>query len=420
MKSNTNEGGTGRELGPTMLSALVASVLSLVLNLYHFSLQGTGGLYIWHPLLILKVILFMGLVPLATALLYLLFFKRGPGGLRIVLRWFSLLVSALVSLVSVALLAYLIIVPRLGTLEIPALSLIDPAKGLTPAIRSEIEDSGTAAEPLLRLSFASDPHWGAETAHAEARTQILKAIGEHTVDGFFMLGDTVETGNGAASWNEALADLGNYIPQVSLRVLLGNHDALFGGQYLFKKAFFPKGFSSDSGSPFYWSLDAKAATIIALNLPWGTENFGSHQRRWLEQTLAAADHSKPIIVISHSYFYASGYDDPDYGSPWYDHYQNIAKLVPLFETYKVNLVISGHNHYQELLTHNGVTYAIVGSMGGVPDPQPAYVSPASRWIAVDQFGWLDVDLFKDRMLLTFRSETGSVRYQTSIDLSGPK
>jgi len=207
-------------------------------------------------------------------------------------------------------------------------------------------------------------------------------------------------------WQSALNDLGHYIPHIPLRVLLGNHDALFGGQYLYTRAFAPRELWGNSGSPYYWSLNLKDVTIVAIDLPWGTENFGSRQRHWLEATLAAADPRKPIIVLSHSYFYASGYDDPKNQRPWYDHYQNIAQVVPLFEHYKVTLVISGHNHYQELLSHNGVTYAIVGSMGGIPDPKPTYISPASQWIAVGQFGWLDVDLFKDRLRLVFNNETG--------------
>ncbi len=438
--SNTD---TIRGLRSTVLFALIAALLNLVLNLYHFSLQGTGGLYTWHPLLVLKIILFMGLGPLLCAVLYLLVVRQGPTWLRTGLRWLSLLVSGIVSLVSLALLAYLVFVPRMGNLETPRLSLINPSQGIEPLVHAaeavpaspgvtgqDLAGQGSAGQgsagqgsagqgsgaqaPLLKLSFSSDPHWGAETSNAEARSQILQQIARHGSDAFFMLGDTVETGNGVEKWNAALADLGKYIPQVPLRVLLGNHDALFGGEYLYKKAFFPSGFTSDSGSPFYYSVNSRYATIIVLNLPWGTENFGIPQRRWLEKTLAQADHSKPIIVLSHSYFYASGYDDPANGSPWYDHYQNIAKVVPLLEQYKVDLVISGHNHYQELLSHNGVTYAIVGSMGGISDPAPAYVSPASQWIAVGKFGWLDVDVYSDRLLLSFRSETGEVRHQASI------
>ncbi|HPC71984.1 MAG TPA: metallophosphoesterase, partial [Treponema sp.] len=384
MNGKTNTTDTIRGLRGTVLFALIAALLNLVLNLYHFSLQGTGGLYTWHPLLVLRIILFMGLGPLLSAVLYLFVVRQGPTWLRAGLRWLSLLVSGVVSLVSLALLGYLILVPRLGNLETPRLSLINPSQGIEPLVHAAeasqasagvkgqdlsgqgASSPGTEAAafaahaPLLKLSFSSDPHWGAETSNAEARSQILQQIARHGSDAFFMLGDTVETGNGVEQWNAALADLSKYIPQVPLRVLLGNHDALFGGQYLYKKVFFPSGFSSNSGSPFYYSMNARYATIIVLNLPWGTENFGNTQRRWLEKTLAQADHAKPIIVLSHSYFYASGYDDPANGSPWYDHYQNIAEVVPLLEQYKVDLVISGHNHYQELLSHNGVTYAIVG------------------------------------------------------------
>ncbi|AEJ18898.1 metallophosphoesterase family protein [Gracilinema caldarium] len=399
-----------RQLRITFATALIAGFLSLVFNLYHFSLQGTGGLYTWHPLPILTGMLFMGLVPLGIAILYFFVFRVGPVWLRTALHWLSLLISAMVSLVSVALLVYLIFVPRLGKLEIPQLSLINPEKGIEPIARIAESSAEETASPLLRLSFTSDPHWGAETSNAEARTSILKNIARHQTDAFFMLGDTVETGNVASMWQAALTDLGTHIPQVPLRVLLGNHDALFGGQYLYTRAFAPREIMDDSGSPFYWSLNLKAATIVAINLPWGTENFGNRQRRWLEKTLAAADSTKPIIVLSHSYFYASGYDDPANKSPWYDHYQNLAKVAPLLEQYKVTLVISGHNHYQELLFHNGVTYALVGSMGGIPDPKPAYVSPASQWIAVGQFGWLDVDLFKDRLHLVFRNENGVPQY----------
>ena len=393
------------------LAAFIAGVLNLIFNLYHFSLQGTGGLYTWHPLPMLTGILFMGLVPLLLTILYILLCRTGPGWLRITFRWLSLLMSALVSLVSIVLLAYLIIVPRMGKLEIPQLSLIDPARGIKitgPETSQSATTSldTTSAKPLLRLSFSSDPHWGVKSSNAEARTSILRTIAQRRTDAFFMLGDTVETGNETPMWQSALNDLGHYIPHIPLRVLLGNHDALFGGQYLYTRAFAPRELWGNSGSPYYWSLNLKDVTIVAIDLPWGTENFGSRQRHWLEATLAAADPRKPIIVLSHSYFYASGYDDPKNQRPWYDHYQNIAQVVPLFEHYKVTLVISGHNHYQELLSHNGVTYAIVGSMGGIPDPKPTYISPASQWIAVGQFGWLDVDLFKDRLRLVFNNETG--------------
>lgn len=429
------------------IAALVALVLAIVMNAYHYSLEGARGLYVWHPLLVLKILLFMGLVPISIAIVSLPLEKLARKWPMLVMRWISMAASILVGAVSIALLAFLIIVPRIGSLEAARLKLIDPAKGIQaqgtqltasfsagttekgaaqPGIalqqsQAAAQKSNAAAQvrspldmPLLRLSFSSDPHWGANTSNAQARTQILESIAQRKPDAFFMLGDTVETGNSAVQWNFALSDLEALIPQVPVRPLLGNHDALFGGQYLYRKAFWPASFRSDSGSPYYWSIDAGAATIVAVDLPWGTENFGARQRAWLEKTLAAADPHKPLIVLSHSYFYASGYDDPDFGSPWYDHYQNIPALVPLFEKYGVDLVISGHNHYQELLAHNGIAYAIIGSMGGIPDPEPSYRSPWSQWLAVSAFGWLDVEVLPARLVLVFRDEQGAERHRAEL------
>jgi hypothetical protein len=419
-----------------LISALVALVLSIIMNGYFYSLEGARGLYVWHPLLALKVLLFMGLGPISLAIVALPLEKLAKKWAMRMVRWCSFIGSILVSVASIALLAFLIIVPRVGPLEPARLDLINPSQGIqSQEVQMEagfsaggVKDSATQSpeaedapgalspldRPLLRLSFSSDPHWGADTANATARTQVLEGIAASKPDAFFMLGDTVETGNSATQWNLALSDLEALIPNVPLRPILGNHDALFGGQYLYRKAFYPKDFSSDSGSPYYWSINTGSATIVAVDLPWGTEMFGARQKAWLEKTLAAADPRRPLIVVSHSYFYASGYDDPDFGTPWYDHYQNIPALVPLFEKYGVDLVISGHNHYQELLSHNGVTYAIVGSMGGLPDPEPSHHSPYSKWIDVGGHGWLDVSVLPGRLALTFRSEMGEARQRATV------
>jgi hypothetical protein len=378
----------------------------------------------------------MGLGPISFAIVALPLEKLAKKLAMRVMRWLSFIGSILVGLTSIVVLAFLIIVPRLGSLEPARLNLINPSQGIvaqpaqakaafsvggtkdsatqSPEAEAAPEALSPLDRPLLRLSFSSDSHWGADTSNATARTEILQGIAASKPDAFFMLGDTVETGNSVTQWNFALSDLEALIPNVPLRLLLGNHDALFGGQYLYRKAFYPKGFSSDSGSPYYWSINTGPATIVAVDLPWGTEMFGARQKAWLEKTLAAADPRRPLIVLSHSYFYASGYDDPGFGTPWYDHYQNIPALVPLFEKYGVDLVISGHNHYQELLSHNGVTYAIVGSMGGIPDPEPSHQSPYSTWIEVGGYGWLDVDVLPGRLALTFRSETGESRQSATI------
>lgn len=376
----------------------------------------------------------MAFIPGSLALLSFPLEKLKKKSVSKIMRGISLASSVAVALISIGILAFLILGPRSGSVEPPRLKLINPAEGIPSSLQTlssggifsnaETHTSTQAAgnsdipaslaPPLLRLSFSSDPHWGADTSNSQARADILAHIAERKPDGFFMLGDTVETGSKALMWNFALADLEAIIPSVPLRVLLGNHDALFGGQYLYKKAFVQNNFKSDSGSPYYYSINAGVATIIVLDLPWGTEQFNTRQKKWLTKALAESNRTKPVIVLSHSFFHASGYDDPELDKPWYDHFQNVPAITPLFEQYGVDLVISGHNHYQEYLEKNGVHYAVIGAMGGILDPKPTYISPASKWMAVGQHGWLDVDIYDSEMMLTFKDQNSTILHQEHI------
>lgn len=412
--------------------SLAALASCLAMNAYHYSLEGAKGLYVWNQTGLFRALILMGFIPVGIVLLSLPLEKLASKKPARLFRGASIVLSFLVILASAGLFAFLFGGPRLGSLEPARLELIDPSKGITAArvdsagaaaffrsgsAQTEQEAGGAEpaaadpARPLLRLSFSSDPHWGVDTANAGARTNVLASIAEHKPDAFFLLGDTVDTGSRALMWNFALSDLEAIVPKVPIRPLLGNHDALLGGQYLYKKAFFPPSFSSDSGSPYYYSIDAGAATIVVLDLPWGTENFGRRQRSWLQKTLAEADKTKPIIALSHSFFYASGYDDPELDKPWYDHRENIPAIAPLFEQYGVDLVVSGHNHYQEYLEHSGVRYAVIGAMGGKSDPEPAYVSPSSKWLAVATFGRLDVDILPAEVVLSYRDEMGGLLHE---------
>jgi len=358
----------------------------------------------------------MGLFPLGLLAISLPLEKLKHKFHSKIMRGFSLIASFLVSLASLGILAFLIATPRMGTMRQSEISLVNPS------IRLELpKRAGESDVALLRLSVGSDPHWGTEKTDTSARSNILASVAEHRPDIFFILGDVVETGSSVSSWNAALADLSAIVPKVPLRPLMGNHDALFGGQHLYKKAFFPEDFSSDSGSPYYYSIETSAATLVVLNLPWGTENFNKTQRDWLESVLSIANPLKPLIVFSHSFYFASGYDDPKLDKPWYDHYQNIPVVTPLFERYGVDLVVSGHNHYMEYLEHRGVRYAIVGAMGSKSDPAPTIVSPASKWIAVATFGHLNIDVLKHEIVLEFKDQLGKTlheerfRYLPSMD-----
>ena len=99
------------------------------------------------------------------------------------------------------------------------------------------------------------------------------------------------------------------------------------------------------------------------------------------------------------------------GWKWYDNPETIDALTPLFEKYGVNLVLSGHDHHMELLQHGGVTYAICGAYGGLPDAPRTYTSPASLWYMSDAYGFAGVSISGNQCVVTFRAPNNAV-YKT--------
>jgi Predicted phosphohydrolases len=193
--------------------ALLALVLCAAMNIYHYSLQGARGLYLWDKTWLFRILILMGLLPLGLLALSLpleKFKARIPSKL---LRGFSLVASFLVGLTSIGILAFLIATPRIGTLRAPNLQLIDPSKGFM--VTQDTEGL------LLRLSVSSDPHWGAEKTDSNARTNILASVAEQRPDAFFILGDIVETGSSVSQWNTAIADFETIVPNIPLRLLIG-------------------------------------------------------------------------------------------------------------------------------------------------------------------------------------------------------
>jgi hypothetical protein len=379
-----------------MAAAGALSVAALLCWL--FSLEGTLGLFQWHLDWRRNFILIgvAGLVPLALGLAVLALRKaRG----RRALRFFAaaaIASSALALLLAGGLFAYVISGARSVAMPLPPVRLIDPSVGIP------------GRSGAVRLSLSSDPHWGVGTSDASARTAILEGVAQANPrrDAFLILGDNVEMGMVDASWREEARELSSILGDLPLRSLLGNHDGLIDGQYHFEKYFSPPSMRTDSGSPFYYSMRAGPAEIIVLDLLWGAESFGKAQAAWLEKTLAGLPAGRQAIVLSHCYFYASGYDDSDYGLPWYDNAGTIAKVSPILERHKVALVVSGHNHYMELLEKNGVRYAVIGAMGGVLDPEPTYISPASLWFKAGVNGRLDLEISAAGIALAFRDRDG--------------
>ena len=397
----------------TMVIAGTAFLAMSAFLIWAFSQTGTLGMYRWGyrtPVLALVVV---GLLPLGGAVAVLALRKRG-GTLIAIVNGISIGVSTLSLLVALGVSLY-IFTNAYGTIaakERP--TVLDPARGFP--LRTAPD--GT---PTFRVALSSDPHYGREASNAQSRSAILRlSEAEHKagrLDAFFALGDTVEMGMEADDWQEAIESIRQDAPTLPFAALLGNHDGLIGGATRWRAAF--AGGSGRNGVPqgglttSSWRMDAGQVHFIALDLLWGPEGFGAKEKAWLADQLKAIPAGDFIVVLSHSFFYSSGYIDEGSGKAWYDHEEMLREVAPLIAG-KVDLVVSGHNHYMEWIEADGTVWAVVGAMGGKPDPVPTYVSPGSVWFSQGRFGRLVLELTPAGLAAEFQDHQGTSLFQRTI------
>jgi 3',5'-cyclic AMP phosphodiesterase CpdA len=160
--------------------------------------------------------------------------------------------------------------------------------------------------------------------------------------------------------------------------VLGNHDYMVGrGRYELRLLGMP--------SPYY-TRTLGDVQLFFLNSNLVTDR----QTAWLEQQLAASAATWKIVALHHPPYTCGGHSgNADVARRW----------VPLFETYGVQLVLSGHDHnYQRFTGRDGVTYVVHGGGGaglyrlrGCPRSYPPRVR--ARY----EHGFLYVSATEDRL-----------------------
>ncbi|MFQ6032282.1 MAG: dockerin type I domain-containing protein, partial [Candidatus Zixiibacteriota bacterium] len=116
----------------------------------------------------------------------------------------------------------------------------------------------------------------------------------------------------------------------------------------------------------YYSFDYGNSHFIGLDteIPYGPS---SAQYQWLKADLQGAYNNTFIFVFMHKHPYCAGGHNSTIGLR--------DTLSPLFETYRVDMVFSGHSHfYQRNGPINGVTYIITAGGGA-----PLYTPAESSW-----------------------------------------
>ena len=293
----------------------------------------------------------------------------------------------------------------------------------SPVLFRTPPDISRGSTQTLNVAFSSDAHFGAGNNSPEDTsgiwnnwlTRAADPGSENRLDLVCSLGDLVEMGFSDDEWQQALDVLaplqrsGSFV-QVPLMSAPGNHDVAFGGYLNYLDYFSP--LTNPSRKDMYRRVDVGPVHFLLLSNLWGMEDFSRAQMDWLQAQLGSIPEEDWTVVVSHCFYYASGIAIGNIH--WYDHRENIEKLVPVFEQGGVDIVVSGHNHQMELLEKQGITYALVGTFGGVLEKDPQVISSASQWYANQTHGWLEIRFSPQQAQLVFFDVQGKELFSQEV------
>jgi 3',5'-cyclic AMP phosphodiesterase CpdA len=199
--------------------------------------------------------------------------------------------------------------------------------------------------PPVRLIAVGDFGVGGDTQRGLGAA-LRRFEARNPADYLVTLGDNDYTERPAqflANWAESFG----WTQRAGVEVagVLGNHDVkVQGGRYEFETLGMPRRYYRRAVGPVeLYLLDSN--------------RVDPGQTRWLRQTLARSRARWRLVAFHHPPF-TCGQHSP--------HSEVLARWVPLFERYRVRLVLSGHDHnYQRFVPRRGVRYVVHG--GGNPN-----------------------------------------------------
>jgi 3',5'-cyclic AMP phosphodiesterase CpdA len=125
--------------------------------------------------------------------------------------------------------------------------------------------------------------------------------------------------------------------------VLGNHDVrVQGGRYQFDELSMPRRYYRRAIGP---------VEVYLLD----SNDVDNAQTTWLRRTLSRSRARWKLAAFHHPAFTCGAYES---------HRSVVSRWVPLFERYRVRLVLSGHDHnYQRFAPRRGVRYVVHGGGG---------------------------------------------------------
>ncbi|GAA4310102.1 hypothetical protein GCM10023149_04680 [Mucilaginibacter gynuensis] len=242
------------------------------------------------------------------------------------------------------------------------------AIGAASALPAMAAQPNTNKKAALTIAHITDVHiHGKDDVPARADNYLAKALSNKSIDFILNGGDSIFD----ASYDNVTRDMvteqwavwDRFIAKTNLDVYscIGNHDPwwkapsandeMYGVNYAAKRLKMPNR---------YYSFDKKGWHFIILDGNNAGTKLDAEQMAWLKADLEKLPAKTPTLLMSHYPILSStcawsGGQHGDY-----------KELKALFYQHKdkVKVCLSGHQHLQDTVAYNGVSYYCNGSMSG--------------------------------------------------------
>lgn len=134
----------------------------------------------------------------------------------------------------------------------------------------------------------------------------------------------------------------------------------------------------------------------------------TRQKKWLAKVLS--DTSPNIrwkIVVGHHPMYSGGYR-----TEWYDTKAIRQSLKPLFDKYKVDAYLAGHEHNLQHLVGDGPTHHFIS---GAASEKTAVKLTATSKMAASAYGFMFFSVTANEMLVQTVDDAGRIIYATTVN-----
>ena len=236
------------------------------------------------------------------------------------------------------------------------------------------------------------------SAHNTVAEQIVQEVEAFPETQSFIIstGDFVADGDNESDWQEQFFNsdykfIRQMMAELPYVAAVGNHE----GQGVLFKKYFP--YPMYASSRFYYSYDYGPAHFTVVD-QFTSYYEGSPQYEWLVNDLASSDKYWKFVVLHEPGWSAGG-----------GHANNtqVQQLIqPLCETYGVQFVLTGHNHYYARAVVNNVNHITTGG-GGAPlyNPNPN----ADSIVIVDKtYHYCRIDIAGDSLTFTATDNNGNL------------